>query len=611
MQFRNDIQGLRALAFLSVFIFHLNLNWLPGGFLGVDLFFVLSGYLMTSITISDIDKDRFTFVNFYRKRMKRILPAYYIMLLVVCFFGITSLLYIDLNAFFRSLKYSMLFVSNLIFSEGNSYFGAKLSENPFLHTWSLSLEMQFYFILPLIIYFFKRQLKIIFVILILLFTLYSSYNIYILDNKSLMYFSLGARIPEFLIGSLYAILFTKKLDLGTYKNNLFAILSLLIFLICIFLMNEDSNFPGVLVLIPCIAISNLLVLKENIISKFLSNKVLVVVGTYSYSLYLWHWPIMAFIRYKNNSYDLSGLEIFLTVFLTLTLSWLSYKFIESYAKSFSDLKTILCFGTLFVGIFIISFKFKDIKSINVIDKLYCEPYFGEKSHYNGFVEKFGNSKLNDKIVLLGDSHALMLKPFFDTLGKRNGFSLKSLTNDSFLAFPNVKKEDIIDKSLYGLYDKSRANVSKIETLVQDNELIIINVIDFKRYPSYKKAIDSLANTIRPNQKILLINTFPLIDKNPIRENRGIINKGLSKIKKIENQENFDFIKKLDDTHDNLYFYDLSKSSIFITPGYINDTVAYYDDKHINTYGSYKLAEDLETDFMLFFNKIRNKEPKKQ
>lgn len=157
MKFRADIQGLRAIAFLSVFIFHLNKAWLPGGFLGVDIFFVISGYLITTITISDMDKGRFTFGNFFKKRLVRIAPAYYALIfgvsLAACLFYLST----DIKTFRDDLSYALIFLSNKIFSRGDSYFGAKLSENALLHTWSLAIEMQFYLILPFILYFVKKR----------------------------------------------------------------------------------------------------------------------------------------------------------------------------------------------------------------------------------------------------------------------------------------------------------------------------------------------------------------------------------------------------------------------------------------------------------------------
>src|SRR5690606_23006763 len=208
MQFRNDIQGLRALAFLLVFIFHLNSSWLPGGFIGVDMFFVISGYLITSILMHQKAKGTFSFLTFYEKRIKRIVPAHFIMLIFVLISIYFVYLYYDIKTLRGSIVGSALFISNIVFARGQSYFGVGLNDNPLLHTWSLSIEMQFYFILPLIIIFIKNKyLPYVMGGLIILLTGYGTYEMVVNHATSSMYFSLLARMPEFFVGSLLSLIF--------------------------------------------------------------------------------------------------------------------------------------------------------------------------------------------------------------------------------------------------------------------------------------------------------------------------------------------------------------------------------------------------------------------
>lgn len=607
MQFRNDIQGLRALAFILVFIFHLNLNWLPGGFLGVDLFFVLSGYLITSITVSDIDTGKFSFVNFFRKRVKRIVPAYFILLLSITLIGIYIYIYTDFYTFFRSLRYSVIFLSNLIFSEGDSYFGASLSENPFLHTWSLSIEMQFYLILPFIIFIFKKHLKIIFISIILFFVIYSSYNIYFLGNKSLMYFSLGARIPEFLVGSLYAILFKKHIDFGRKKNNIIAFVSLFIFILCTFLISENSKFPGFLALFPIISIANLLVLNNNLISKIFSNKILVKIGEYSYSLYLWHWPIMALMRYRLDRYEFNYDEILLVIFLTSILSWFSYRFIESTSRWYSDIKFFIIYLLIFIGLFFISFNYKNLFEFKKIPDLYSTPYFGINSHGGEKYEILGDFNKSDSILLIGNSHANMLKPFIDYIGKSNNFSVTTYTNSGYMAIDGIKDEDIVSLDQLKRLNISRNKINYVRELINNNKIIIINNSHgFNKLPSVRKSLEDLAASLKPNQKIILLNTFPSIDKNLFKINSGFIRVSESIIIQNEDIDSREMLKDIENKYSNVYYYDISKSKIFSSPGYINDTVAYYDKGHINTFASLKLAKDLEEDFIKFLDEVRSK-----
>jgi peptidoglycan/LPS O-acetylase OafA/YrhL len=607
MQFRNDIQGLRALAFLLVLFFHLNAKWLPGGFLGVDLFFVISGFLITSITIEDLNNNKFSFKKFFLKRIKRIIPAYFFLLLTVALVGSYIYLFSDMKYLRGTLLRSVYFLSNLLFSSGDSYFGAKLSENPLLHTWSLSIEMQFYLFLPIIIYFFRNHLLKIFFLLTILLTIYSTYQIED-GNKSDMYFSLISRIPEFFIGSIYSILFKNGVDINRWKNNFLAFGSFLILIICSFFITEKSNFPGILALLPCITGANLLVIKNNSLSDFFSGKTLVYVGQLSYSLYLWHWPIMAFIRYKNDSYVLSNLEIVLTLILTFVLAWLSFNLVENKLRRITEINFFKFLVPTFLVLTVFCFLMLTITEGKKIPDNYSKPNFGTKSHIHNTVEKFGDLTKNDSIVLIGDSHALMIKPFLDYIGKKNNFSYKTLTTDSYPALENINKKEIPNNKIKQ-YQQSLNLVVPTKKLIESNSIIIINSIDFQRTPSLLNELERLASTFRKDQKLILLNTFPILNKSPLKVNSGFLYQG-ENVSIETNLKNEVTLKKIAKKHKNIFYYDISKSRIFKTPGFINDTVAYYDANHINTFASIHLAKDLELDFMKFVREVRKKNPSK-
>lgn len=604
MQFRSDIQGLRALAFLLVFIFHLNKNWLPGGFLGVDLFFVISGFLMTTITLNEIDLGKFSFLKFYEKRIKRILPAYLGFLTIISLVGGGLYIYTDIQGFRISILKAIKFISNNHFANGESYFGAKLSENPVLHTWSLSIEMQFYFILPFILYFLRKYLVPIFIISILGISIYSTYDIYFLENQQSSYFSLISRIPEFLIGCLYAILFKDGLDLSRKKNDILASTSLLILLLCAIFYTEETPFPGILALIPCVAGTNLLVIKNNSISDFFSNKILVYIGELSYSLYLWHWGIMALHRYTKGDYHFKFGEILIICLLTFVMAWLSYHLLEKGFRKINNIKFALCILSLFGGIYLFSAKMNDFLEYKKIPDLYTQPVFGLKSHNQNYVEKYGDLSQKDSIILIGDSHAFVMKPFLDKLGKKHHFSFKTLTCDAFPAIKGIKKEEVyLDKMHF--YDKSKSLIPITEKMIMNSKIIIINSFSFDRLPSMKTALENLAKNLRKDQKLILINTFPCLNKHPLKKYETIL-PWSKKIELIYNTENEKIVKDISGKYPNVYLYDLSKSKIFQTPGYVNDTVAYYDSAHLNYYGSLKLAEDLDEDFAIFINNLRKK-----
>lgn len=313
--------------------------------------------------------------------------------------------YSDIQGFRISILKAIKFISNLYFSTQESYFGTKLSENPLLHTWSLSIEMQFYILLPFVIYFFRKHLLSIFILSIASITLYSSYEIYALENQRNIYFSFMSRVPEFLIGCLYAVILKKGLNFSRQKNNVIALISFLILIGCAFIYSEATPFPGALAIIPCFAGANLLVIKNNFLSDFFSKKPLVYVGELSYSLYLWHWGIMALMRYANQSYYFSLLEIVFVIISTFAMAWLSYNLLESRFRKTEKMKFAIIFAPIFVGIYVLSASMNHIVAKILgnrkLPDIYVKPFFGLKSHTQNIVEKYGDKSKNDKIFLMG------------------------------------------------------------------------------------------------------------------------------------------------------------------------------------------------------------------
>ena len=603
MQFRNDIQGLRAIAFLLVFIFHLNNRWLSGGFLGVDLFFVISGYLMTTITINDIEKNKFSFITFFEKRFKRILPAYLFFLLIISILGSFVFIYTDIYKLRLSMVKAIKFISNLYFSTGDSYFGAKLSENPLLHTWSLSIEMQFYLILPFVLFFFKKYLLPIFITLIIIITAYSTYEIFFTNNQQKIYFSLISRIPEFLIGSVYSIVFKNGLDFSRQKNNVIAICSFLALIICSFYYTEETPFPGVLALIPCIAGANILVLKNNTITDILSNKALVYIGELSYSLYLWHWGIIALIRYINGVYDLTPAEVIFIIILTFAISWFSYNFLENRFRKTKNSIFLMIFIPIYLGIYVFVMKMEKVTEYKKLPDIYTKPVFGMSSHGTKNIEKFGDTSKNDSIILIGDSNALVLKAFLDQIGKKHHFSFRTLTCDTYPAIKGIKREEIPTEKMK-FYNSSQELIIPTQKMIDESKIIIMNSAGFKQLPSMKTSLEKLAKNLRKDQRLVLINTFPWLNRHPLRSYDTFLPIG-RELKLEHSDENKKILEEIAKKYENVYIYDISKSKIFNdTPGYINDTIAYYDNGHLNLYGSRKLANDLDSDFITFLNKIK-------
>lgn len=610
MLFRNDIQGIRGLAFLLVFIFHLNHNWLPGGFIGVDIFFVISGFLMTSIIIEQKNNNTFSFYDFYIRRLKRIFPAYLFFIIIVAAVGFFIYLDRDFWMFQKSLGTSALFISNILFSRGDSYFGSRLEDNPFLHTWSLSIEMQFYLLLPLILIFTKRRyLTALILLLIFFLTIYVDISMYISNETSAKYFSLLARIPEFLVGAFFSLRFKNKISFSRINNNIISSLSLAVLILSAFLIDKNTFFPGTLALIPTVATASLLVVGDNFISDFFTGKITTYIGETSYSLYLWHWPIIAFIRYYNDDYFLSVSEIFFICILTFLLARFSYCFIENYFRKRNNSEFYRYAGYGAVLLILLSLLLPKAAEINKIPEVYTSPSFGVKSHDQKRTEVFGdkNSKHN-KILLIGDSHALAIKPFLDYIGKRNDFSFTTVTTSGLPPLKGIKRSEIPS---YGMkfYDFSQQFAKFTEQNISRNKIILINCSSFIGPMSIYQSVKKMADTLKPDQKLIVFGTFPSVDRDPVKINRNFIKKTSKKFKVIIREDNKEALKKLAATNKNVYFYDLSKSKVFKNAPFYKDTLMYYNRTHINDYGSVSLSRDLEKDFMSFFKPIINGEHK--
>lgn len=602
-KFRNDIQGFRALAFILVFVFHINSYWLPGGFLGVDVFFVISGYLMTNIIVEGIQNNKFDYYEFLIKRIKRIVPAFYFFLVLTLFASWYFYLYRGILDFRGQIIRTALFISNISFSKGNNYFGSAFNENPLLHTWSLAIEMQFYFILPLLLLLFRKHVvKLLFLIIIVL-TIYSSYQIYILDNKTSMYFSLIARFPEFLVGGIFSQIYRKNINLTRNYNNIIALASLMILLASCIFITEKTPFPGFIVLIPCVATAVLLSIENNSVSDFFSNKILVYIGELSYSLYLLHFPILAFIRYRNNFYTLSPLEIFIVCILTFSFAWLSYTLIENKFRHMKNLNFYKKIIPAYLLFFIFCWYVPAFARVKIIPKNYAIPFYGMKSHNVNNVEKFGNLQNKDSILLIGDSHALMLKPFFNEIGIKNGFSFYTLTCDTFAALPGVQIEDVSTLDVPRL-EQSQKLIELTQKLVRENKYIFLCINGLKSPKSEYMAIEQLVATLRRNQHLILINTFPILDRSPIRINMSIVRTNPFKFSDSDNSENFERLKKISEKNINVHLYNINKGAIRKRLGFIDDTLAYYNRMHINTFASKKMAVEMNADFMIFFNAVK-------
>jgi peptidoglycan/LPS O-acetylase OafA/YrhL len=489
LDYRKDIDGLRAIAVLLVVLFHMGLP-INGGFIGVDIFFVISGFLIASLIQKQILRGKFTFSGFYVHRIRRILPAMLFVMSVTLAFSWFLLMPSFYIASIESFLYSILQGSNFhYFSGANDYFATDTSQMQFLHSWSLSVESQFYILIPFILLaLFKytyntKFFNILLIFTTLLFIFISQYMVTHSDYAA--YYLLPARVFELLMGVVLALNYSKlKTIHNIYYANVLGFIALLLIFLPAFILSADSRFPGLNAFLPCLGAVLIIYLgkseRKTLVSKVLSLGPVVWVGLISYSLYLWHWPIIATINILK--IELCNYQLFILFALMIALSFLTWKFVEQpfrYKFKWSIAKTILLLILLPVFIAMtfkvladntngfVEYRFSkeiqklipsaEVRAID-IDHL-CMEAVRENRDYSPekcFIGDLSNTKPD--VLLYGDSHANSIGGFLGVLLEDAKLRGLPLTNFSYLY---LKDKNTREKPKYDGVIEERAKIRKV------------------------------------------------------------------------------------------------------------------------------------------------------
>jgi peptidoglycan/LPS O-acetylase OafA/YrhL len=367
--YRADIDGLRAVAVLAVLAFHALPQAFPGGFVGVDIFFVISGYLISSILFGELEQHQFSLLNFYSRRIRRIFPAL-IAVFLACFAMGWYFFYADeFISLGKHMVSSAAFIQNWILASESGYFDTSAEIKPFLHLWSLGVEEQFYIIWPLLLWgAWKLRinlLKLTLVCLVLSFS-WNLYELYFVQSTIAFYLP-QVRFWELLIGSALAYIHLHYspssntsgfgASLGLMNENVRSIVGAILLLLSFFLINNQRIFPGFWALLPTLGAALIISAGPKAILNdfFLSNRLIVWIGKISYPLYLWHWVLLVYLRILEP--DLFSKVKFRIAALALAflLSWLTYRLVEKPLRfgGHAKLKTIgllvAMIGIVFIG----------------------------------------------------------------------------------------------------------------------------------------------------------------------------------------------------------------------------------------------------------------------
>jgi peptidoglycan/LPS O-acetylase OafA/YrhL len=623
LSYRSDIDGLRALAVLAVVIYHFNKHWLPGGFLGVDIFFVISGFLITSIIVREIQTQQFSFKSFYLRRIKRIIPASLFFVALTLIVSYLVLLPHDFDRATKSAFASVIFASNFYFARNVDYFASSSEENPFLHTWSLSIEEQFYMFWPvilLVVYRSTRSIKIRPYLLILA-TIFSfaiaTYWAVSPNTQKLAFYMLPARFGELLIGAM-GVFILPKLQIEKRHSSICKELGLLLIFSSLGFIDESAIFPGLLALPVCIGTLLLIIGghrtdAQSIITKILSCRPAVYVGAISYSLYLAHWPVLAFNRYLSQQYELTIQQGIICLALMWALAHFSWRWVEtpfrrqqiSFTKAFNLVLAvpsaiILAFCTYIILNKGVPSRFGlDQRSFTVASAELCH------THMRGTCF-LGDSKNIKPYLLIGDSHAGHYLSYFDTLGKANNFGFDGRSVDGCAGVFSIVE---LSPRMARLED-----CRELKKFANTHSNDYSHILIAERWDARVLADDNYVNQLDQylqkmelaNVNVILLAQIPKFNCDVNRS--SLISGRISWAKKcdteldIRYQQANDIVQSLATKYANAQFGNLNnllckdKCSPFL-----DGKLAYKDDDHLNMVGAQVLAEKTKFANVDWFN----------
>ncbi|HHF1962052.1 TPA: acyltransferase family protein [Haemophilus influenzae] len=601
IKYRPEIYGLRAIAVISVIIYHLNENWLSGGFLGVDIFFVISGFLITGIIITEIQQNSFSLKQFYTRRIKRIYPAFITVMALVSFIASVIFIYNDFNKLRKTIELAIAFLSNFYLGLTQGYFDLSANENPVLHIWSLAVEEQYYLIFPLILilaYKKFREIKVLFIITLILFfillaTSFIPANFYkeVLHQPNIYYLS-NLRFPELLVGSLLAIYhnLSNKVQLSKQVNNILAILSTLLLFSCLFLMNNDIAYiPGITLILPCIFTALIIhtTSQNNIVKLCLSNKAIVFIGKISYSLYLYHWIFIAFAYYITGEKQINNQSIAIVIVLTIIFSVLSYYLIEQpIRKSKLNFKQSFLYIYFIPSLLLLGFNLYKRQTIRA-----------EKEHIEQSIPVSNENHYPAKVIILGDSHSSHLEAFLNYVGNKEGWKA-DIFKDKFECSFIVNEQYQLDPNCQSVWQKDSQYKAIFISAFYDLRMGGQPVPRFRPEtfiePDFKARFKNTVKQLAMQKPVYVFANNSSVSRSPLRgyllENYGL-EKYLTPIHRMgdidaSNKIIHDLVKDIP----NVYWVDaqqyLPKDSVMAEGKYL-----YADQDHLTNFGAYYMAKE--------------------
>ncbi|ECH0840765.1 acyltransferase [Salmonella enterica subsp. enterica] len=544
LKYRPDIDGLRAIAVLSVVIFHYFPSVLPGGFVGVDIFFVISGYLITSIILKSASSNSFSYVEFYKRRILRIFPALSIVLISCLIIGWLFFFQDDYKSLGKHVFSGAFFISNLTLWSESGYFDSQSYLKPLLHLWSLGIEEQFYILWPIVILLClkskcsKRNILIsCAAIFIASYTISVSTMAY---EGGANYYSPASRFWELMAGAIIATL--RFMGINTSVSKSMSLLGVIIITLSIALIDEKMAFPGYVAIIPVIGSSLIVASNGNdcLTSKILSFKPIVSIGLISYPLYLWHWPVYSFYR-SIFSDSPSTNELLILMVLSLALAILTYFILENPLRHSAKraITTIILAVVVFGsgGFGIVTYSMNGIKDRSVnksageyasVTNVYDYYKYGEllrggichsvmlnDAISNGCIK---NSRHN--IFIIGDSYAAALyNGLFSYINNNNVKYVISQLTDGNAPPLFINGKDDLQRDISSINSDRIKEIGKVKPEIV---LLTWSVRGSNGIHDKKLAIEALSLTIKeikkasPKSKLIVVGPVPEWNANLVK-----------------------------------------------------------------------------------------------
>ena len=540
LKYRKEIDGLRAVAVLPAVLFHAGFEIFRGGFIGVDIFFVISGYLITTLILKPLQEKKFSLIGFYERRARRILPALFTVIFFTSILGFVFLTRSELGSYFESVTANLFFYSNLYFWQNMPYFASDAEIKPLIHTWSLAVEEQYYLFFPILLIFLSKFFKK-FIIYFMFFGFLTSLLLAQLlatnTGGNLNFYFTLSRVWELVLGgiSAYYLMNSKKFIFTKNLNQLLSLFGLILILLSYYYFSKEVIHPSFYTLAPTIGtVLIILFAKENTYAnKLLSTNFLVGIGLISYSFYLWHQPLLAFGRIY---FEIFTTQIKTTIIIiSIFLSYFSWRFIE---QPFRDMKktsvrNLLNFtGTLFIILIIFSVlgsNFFSSNSTNSTEAKLAKQLSKLNSIYSinmderQFIKnRIIHESLNPEIIVIGSSRTMEISnDLFDqnllNLGV-SGASIEDHITITEMALEKFNPKIILlgaDPYLFNKYNyqlrwkslskEYQISLSKLRNLTNQNKIFNLEKINVE-YAFYQKILEKIYVFINVRKLELELNT---------------------------------------------------------------------------------------------------------